>query len=122
MVTDADLDAYAARMVAPLSDLSRPEYQEMVKNARRRGVGRPAATQTPLVDDWRPLAACLHVDGDWVTASLVNRSNMAIDKRVELAVCGGCVVNRECLKFAKTSRQKDGIWGGQFPHERRRVN
>jgi WhiB family redox-sensing transcriptional regulator len=35
------------------------------------------------------------------------------------AVCGGCGVRAECLRYALDHRQRDGVWGGTTEKERR---
>lgn len=35
------------------------------------------------------------------------------------AFCGRCVVREECLDYAITIRETNGIWGGATPNERR---
>ena len=37
------------------------------------------------------------------------------------AVCRVCPVRSECLTYAITTGQDDGIWGGTTPQERRRL-
>jgi WhiB family redox-sensing transcriptional regulator len=36
-------------------------------------------------------------------------------------VCSKCEVRLECLDFAITTRQQEGIWGGLNPKERQRL-
>ena len=33
-------------------------------------------------------------------------------------VCGMCEVSVECLDYAVTNCEKEGVWGGKSPHER----
>ncbi|MEO1062196.1 MAG: WhiB family transcriptional regulator [Actinomycetota bacterium] len=37
------------------------------------------------------------------------------------AVCDACDVQVQCLEFALTVREKDGVWGGATEKERRRI-
>lgn len=37
------------------------------------------------------------------------------------AICEGCPVQQECLHFALSTNEIDGIWGGLSPRERRRI-
>ncbi|GLY83155.1 WhiB family transcriptional regulator [Actinoallomurus iriomotensis] len=34
------------------------------------------------------------------------------------AICDGCQVRDECLRYALTNRIKDGIWGGRTEQQR----
>ena len=36
-------------------------------------------------------------------------------------VCQGCSVQRACLEYALTEREKAGVWGGATERERRRI-
>ena len=35
------------------------------------------------------------------------------------AICAGCVVSRECLRYALENRQDHGVWGGTSEEERK---
>ncbi len=67
---------------------------------------------------WRDLALC---------ASHPDRSRWfpddddQVDVAKAVAVCRVCPVHGECLDFAVTTGQSDGIWGGTTPSERRRM-
>ncbi len=37
------------------------------------------------------------------------------------AVCAECPVQQDCLEFAITVREKDGVWGGATAAERQRL-
>ncbi len=37
------------------------------------------------------------------------------------AVCRACPVRSECLAFALKTGQREGVWGGTTPYERRRL-
>lgn len=37
------------------------------------------------------------------------------------AVCAACAVSGECLEYAITVREKEGVWGGQTAAERVRI-
>lgn len=45
------------------------------------------------------------------------------DEEAEIAkqVCDECGVQRACLEFALTKREKVGVWGGATERERRRI-
>jgi WhiB family transcriptional regulator, redox-sensing transcriptional regulator len=38
-----------------------------------------------------------------------------------VAICRVCPVQNECLNFAITTGQSEGIWGGTTPAQRRRI-
>ena len=38
-----------------------------------------------------------------------------------LAVCATCPVRAQCLEQALRDGERDGIWGGATPEERRRI-
>ena len=42
----------------------------------------------------------------------------AVRVRAAKAVCNGCTVRAECLTYALTTRQRDGVWGGLTETER----
>jgi WhiB family redox-sensing transcriptional regulator len=66
--------------------------------------------------NWRRQALCAgHPDrGAW----FADDADVA---RRAMAVCRACPVRPECLAFALTTRQHEGIWGGTTPFERRRL-
>jgi WhiB family transcriptional regulator, redox-sensing transcriptional regulator len=37
------------------------------------------------------------------------------------AICGRCAIRQQCLDYAVTTRQPDGIWGGASEAERRLI-
>jgi len=41
-------------------------------------------------------------------------------RRLAKSICALCVVQTQCLNYALTTRQTEGIWGGLTPEERRR--
>ncbi|HEX2274173.1 MAG TPA: WhiB family transcriptional regulator [Acidimicrobiales bacterium] len=77
-----------------------------------------ALTDTALEtarDDWRAQAACRDAD--------VNIFFPTTDEEAEpaRAICATCPVRMECLEFALSTRQEDGVWGGLTEIERRRL-
>jgi WhiB family redox-sensing transcriptional regulator len=67
---------------------------------------------------WRLDAACRHVDPDLFfplghTGAAVEHASAA------KSVCRQCPVRDECLEFALSTNQVDGIWGGATEEERR---
>ena len=37
------------------------------------------------------------------------------------AICASCAVADQCLEYALSVREKDGVWGGMTEHERRKL-
>lgn len=37
------------------------------------------------------------------------------------AICAVCSVQRQCLEYALTAREHEGVWGGATERERRRL-
>jgi len=69
--------------------------------------------------DWRLVAACRSTDPElFFPVSSIGKS--ADDVAAAKAVCGQCLVRRECLAFALRTRQVYGIWGGLSEEERER--
>lgn len=64
---------------------------------------------------WRLKASCAGID-----ASVFYP--VSDDDAVEAkAICGTCVVEPQCLEYALSARERDGIWGGATERERRRI-
>jgi WhiB family redox-sensing transcriptional regulator len=75
-----------------------------------------ALPRQPFTLDWRLAAACLHADPDlFFPVSSTCRSVKQVERAK--AVCAGCRVRSECLKFALVT-QADGVWGGLTEEER----
>ncbi len=64
---------------------------------------------------WRRQAACRDMDTDVFFPLSDEEAGPA------KAVCATCPVRAECLEFAMTTRQPDGVWGGLTEAERRRL-
>ena len=67
--------------------------------------------------DWSSSAACGSAEPDLffpVSASVSNLTQVTQAK----ALCGICLVRRECLDFAVRTRQMHGVWGGMTEEER----
>lgn len=65
---------------------------------------------------WREAAACAGLGPEVFFAPDIDDSPEAAK-----AICEKCTVNKECLEFAITNRQGEGVWGGFTPLERRRL-
>lgn len=67
--------------------------------------------------DWQLDGACAGQDPDlwW------SEDPHDVGKKIAVAICGTCPVQRECLEHAMSRPEREGIWGGLMPHERRRL-
>lgn len=71
-------------------------------------------------EGWREKAACR--DTDLSLFFPAGSTGLAVAEiRAAKAVCGGCVVQGACLRFAFETNQESGIWGGKDEAERRRM-
>jgi len=67
---------------------------------------------------WRLSAACRSTDPDlFFPVSSSGRSLELVVQAKE--VCARCPVQRECLRFALSTRQAHGVWGGMSEEERK---
>lgn len=74
----------------------------------------PVVTETLFTPQpWMQDAACTQVDPDMF---FPNPGDHAWDAR---AICMGCPVQGDCLAYALRTGQRDGIWGGLTPGERK---
>jgi WhiB family redox-sensing transcriptional regulator len=73
----------------------------------------------PLVD-WRRLAACRSADPDLFFPISVGDGAGQVEKAK--ALCGACAVRRQCLQYAISGDEADGVWGGLTGDERSRVS
>jgi WhiB family transcriptional regulator, redox-sensing transcriptional regulator len=67
-------------------------------------------------------------DLSWQTEALCAETNLEAfhpDKggstRIAKAICAACDVRQQCLEYALTNKEPDGIWGGLTVTERRRL-
>lgn len=70
---------------------------------------------------WRSLSACRDEDPEMffpAPRSLTMFVHLARAK----AICGGCPVTDECLRYALTTGQDHGVWGGTSEQERRAMS
>jgi WhiB family redox-sensing transcriptional regulator len=66
---------------------------------------------------WRRNAACRHSDVRLFFPGRVSGAPRGVE--AAKAVCRSCPVREECLHFAQTTNQLDGVWGGLDEVERR---
>jgi len=69
--------------------------------------------------DWQVNAACRGTD----TSNFYHPENERGPSRVKRemrakAVCSGCPVIENCLRWALTTREPYGVWGGLSPEDR----
>jgi WhiB family redox-sensing transcriptional regulator len=74
---------------------------------------RPAGQQA----DWRASGACRSSEPD-LFFPLSSAAACAPQIATAKAICGGCQVRRQCLRFAVSTGQAHGIWGGTTEEER----
>lgn len=65
---------------------------------------------------WVHRAACAGTDPALWFPSEERRPHSHTDRA--RTICAGCGVRRECLDYALTTPEPDGIWGGLTPEER----
>jgi WhiB family transcriptional regulator, redox-sensing transcriptional regulator len=67
--------------------------------------------------DWRAAGACVSADPDLFFPVSPN-GQAARQAARALRICAICPVRRECLEFALSINEMEGIWGGTTPEER----
>lgn len=67
--------------------------------------------------DWQLDAACAGHDADlwW------SEDPHDVGKKIAVDICGTCPVQRDCLEHALALPEREGIWGGLLPYERKRL-
>ncbi|BAJ33204.1 putative WhiB family transcriptional regulator [Kitasatospora setae KM-6054] len=78
----------------------------------------PAAAAADRGADWRGRAACTREDPELFFP--VGNSGAALRQTERAkAVCRGCPVTRQCLRWALENKQDTGVWGATGEEERR---
>lgn len=67
------------------------------------------------VEEWVKGALCAQVGGDFWFPE--NNENPYDAKRI----CKACPVINECLAYALRNDERDGVWGGTSPNDRRKM-
>ncbi|MBT8211883.1 MAG: WhiB family transcriptional regulator [Acidimicrobiia bacterium] len=67
-------------------------------------------------ENWREDASCLGAEAD-LFFPISEESSEATRAK---AICEGCPVRDECLQYAFSTKQTEGVWGGMTGSERRR--
>jgi WhiB family redox-sensing transcriptional regulator len=68
--------------------------------------------------EWWSLAACRSADPDLFFPISPSGPAQAQTRRAK-AVCAGCVVQPDCLRYALAAGSVQGVWGGMSEAERR---
>jgi len=106
------------------TEFSAPEAAARQAGPDRSGPLRPTRGRRPGSagepdPDWRRSAAC--VESDLNTFFPISSVGAAAQQQIQEAkhICGGCVVQRECLEWALEVGPEFGIFGGHTEDERR---
>ncbi|MEU9090601.1 WhiB family transcriptional regulator [Streptomyces sp. NPDC087901] len=70
------------------------------------------------MENWRTLAACRDEDPD-LFFPIGSTGPAVVQTEDAKAVCRGCPVREECLRWALDNGQDAGVWGGLDEAERR---
>ncbi|MEU9201633.1 WhiB family transcriptional regulator [Streptomyces sp. NPDC048332] len=70
------------------------------------------------MENWRMRAACREDDPD-LFFPIGSTGPALVQTEEAKAVCRGCPVRRECLRWALDNGQDAGVWGGLDETERR---
>lgn len=68
---------------------------------------------------WRDNAKCRGLDPEIFYPQVEEVEEE--DAAEAIAVCNACPVREVCLEHALARREKEGVWGGATPRERRRI-
>lgn len=68
-------------------------------------------------EGWREAAACAGTDNELFFP--VGDEDSRAEQAKE--ICAGCPVLDECLQYALSTNQTEGVWGGMTGSERRRL-
>jgi WhiB family redox-sensing transcriptional regulator len=99
------------------------QYGDRQPGHRQPGHRQSGHTQSGHTrgDDWRGSGACLSADPDLFFPISATGSSSAQITRAK-AVCAGCAVRAECIRFALAHPDVQGIWGGTTDDERRKLS
>lgn len=85
---------------------------------------RPSLRKEPAFD-WRDDAACLSVDPELFFPNMEHRvggrRQLTRESQDAIAICNGCSVQGDCLKWA-LEHGEVGIWGGTTTDKRRQIS
>lgn len=74
--------------------------------------------RTEYRTEWRSLSACRDENPDMFFPA-PRSLTMFVQLARAKAICSGCPVTDECLRYALATRQDHGVWGGTSEEERR---
>ena len=66
---------------------------------------------------WHTRAACASYDPELWWAD--HREDVGY--KIAIDICSSCPVQPQCLEHALATPEREGIWGGLMPYERRRL-
>jgi WhiB family redox-sensing transcriptional regulator len=75
-------------------------------------------TEVTLTQNWWSAAECREAEPE-LFFPISEKAAAGQDIRRAKLICAGCQVQSECLNYALTQRQEQGIWGGLTEEERR---
>jgi WhiB family redox-sensing transcriptional regulator len=79
-----------------------------------------AGRRQKAVQNWRVMAACQSLDPELFFP--ISTAGKSLEQVAEAKqVCARCLVQPECLTFARQTGQAHGIWGGLTEEERIQV-
>lgn len=103
------------------------EIKDRQLRSRRRSVGAPAVSEVVIVappqglkltDNWQQYGACKAEDPELFFP--IGNTGPAISQTEEAtSVCRRCNVVEICLKWAVSTGQDSGVWGGMSEDERK---
>jgi len=98
-----------------LSRSKRKPNQEEIDAARRDPRLREALTAARDDSEWRLRGECLSADPETFFPEPQAQQSPA----EALALCSNCPVQARCLAWALDAGDRNGVWGGTTPRERR---
>lgn len=69
--------------------------------------------------EWMDHAACAGTTVDFFAKATNKRGEPTQAAERAKAICAACAVETECLTYALDAQEREGIWGGTTPEERR---
>ena len=67
--------------------------------------------------DWQLRASCAGEDPELWWAE----DPRDVARATAVTICHACPVQNECLEHAMSTPEREGVWGGLLPHERKRL-
>jgi WhiB family redox-sensing transcriptional regulator len=98
-----------------------PEAKKAAEQERGT-MGKPRASALGIPLLWQEDAACLGKEDLFYGPSRESRTARISRERRAKQVCGICPVLAACARFALSTREPYGLWGGLTARERERVH